>query len=745
MKKLLLLLIACFLISILAGAPVSRETALALASAWQEAVLPEHAIASVQAAAAPNDPSLADWYVINFAPRGFLLVSAEDKAVPILAYSTEFNCPAQDLPSNLQWFLSEYHGELGLLRSEQELAAHPQWQLVLTGDLSDFIPQRPVSPLLQTTWDQSWPYNSLCPSDAQGSGGHTLAGCGATTMGQIMKYWQYPVHGIGSNSYSHPTYGMISANFADATYNYASMPNSLWFTANTAVSTLLFHCGVAVDMDYGPNASGSSISDIRPAFINHFGYESTAQTVYKYGYTATAWDNLMKNELDHSRPIFYFGQDPSSGGHAWACDGYQGTNYFHMNWGWSGSYNGYFYLSNLSAGGYNFSSQQGAVIGLRPQMPVAPPTNLVATVDAGNNVFLEWQSPATRALLGFTIYRNGAVLATITDPLTINHYDINLPAGTYQYYVVANFTQGDSEPSNTVVATVYPAPVINYQDSFENHPDFAADLAPWISLDLDQANTLTFDYTDFPAEGEPHSFLVFNPAACVPPVPELTAFDEQKLLVCLPSDGAANDDWLFTPKWNTGNQARMRFWARSAFADSGLAQIRVGISTAAPDPATMEIVSGGQPLSVPAAWTGYEYVFSTHLYANVFAGIHCLSDNGSLLLLDRFQLWSSYVGNPDAESAPATGTALSVHPNPFRASASIHWIQKAGETVTLEVYDVKGRLVTTLASAQKAAGEHDLAWDGKDDSGSLLAAGIYFCRLTTDAGTAQVRKMVKIN
>jgi len=743
MKKLFLFLTFSWLLIGLFAEPISQTEALSVANSWLQQVASSNTVAVLQPLHNSENSNLTDMYLATFTNSGFLLLSADDTAQPVLAYDLTSTFPTTDIPDNLAWFIRQYSKEIGFIRN-QYAEIHPDWRKVRQNDFSDFIPLRPVSPLLQTTWDQSWPYNSMCPADNMGSGGHALAGCGATAMGQIMKFWAYPTHGIGSHSYNHPDYGLLSADFANTTYNYASMPNSLWFSANTNISTLLYHCGIAQNMDYGPNGSGSQVTAIRPAFVNFFGYESTAQTVYKYAYTTANWEAALRAELDAGRPIFYFGHDTQGGGgHAWVCDGYSGTNYFHMNWGWSGSFNGYFYTSNLNPAGYAFNNDQGAVIGLRPPMPITPPTNLTATVDAGNNVFLQWQGLAARGLLGYTVYRNGTSIAAITDPLTTQYYDINLEAGTYSYYLTANFTQGESAPSNSVTVTIYPAPVINYQESFENFTDFATDLSPWFTYDLDQAPTAVFADTDFPHEGEPLSYIVFNPSSTVPAITEIAPYTGNKLLVCLPVAGTAtaNNDWFCSPKWNTGSIAKFRFWARSAFADSGLAKIKVGLSTSEPEPQNMTVISGSEPIAVPTIWTGYEYNLTANTYSNVFVGIQCLSDNGSVLLLDRFQLWSSYVEN-DAQTAPDASFCLSVYPNPARANVSLTWQQKEAVNINLSVYDVKGRLVRELFKGKAEKGSNQLIWNGTDNQGKPVANGLYFCRLIGTNGSTAVQKIV---
>lgn len=741
MKKLFLLSVLYLLTAVIIALPISQQTAASIAGDWMRQISSNNSIQSIIPITNPESTELVDWFTVSFTNGGFILISADDRVSPILGYSTTAGIEISNLPLNLSWFLNEYHAEISAIRNTPLMNTHPGWQALSTGDFSAYLPNRPVTPLLTTNWDQGWPYNSLCPTDAQGPGGRVYAGCGATTMGQIMKFWAHPTQGTGSYSYTHSTYGVISANFGATTYNYSSMPNSLYWTPNTNISTLLFHCGVALNMDYGPNGSGSYMNAVRPAMINYFNYETTMQTVYKNSYTQTNWEATLRTELDAGRPIYYIGVDTSYGGHAFVCDGYQGTNYFHFNWGWSGSFNGYFYVSNLNPGSYQFNTNQGAVIGIRPAAPVTAPTNLTATVDAGNLIFLEWQNPLNRALLGYKVYKNGVLYANVEDPLSTYFFDINQPAGTYTYYVTAVFTQGESDPSNTATATIYPAPVINYQDSFELFSDFSTSLSPWFSYDLDQAPTMEFDDTDFPGEGSPMSFIVFNPSATVPPMTDIDAQNGQKLIACLPAIGTANNDWFCSPKWNTGNIARLRFWAKSALTDNGLAKIKVGVGTSSPEPSNMTIISGAEPIEVPAEWTVYNFTLSNNLFSNVFVGVNCISDNGSMLLLDRFQLWSSYLDNEDANIVPSFDLNLSISPNPFSSRAEITWQQKTTEKVSISIYDIKGRHIRTLLNDTRTAGNQALKWDGKDNQGKSVANGIYYCQVQMQSGSSTVRKL----
>ncbi len=332
-----------------------------------------------------------DLYILRFEPRGFVLLAAEEQSSPVLAYSLEADFPTQAMPPHVKWFLSQYPRCMDELRNHPEWTVDPQWAALSRRELSEYQITRDVAPLLSTTWDQDWPYNSMCPADVDGPGGRVYAGCVATAMGQIMKKWNHPTTGSGTHTYTAPGYGSQTANFGNTTYNWANMPNDITST-NPSISTLIYHCSVAVDTQYGSEASGALSEDVRDAMVSHFRYHSNAVFRTASSYTSTAWANLLRGDLDVGRPVYYGGTNGSAG-HSFVMDGYQGTNYFHMNWGWSGSYNGYYFLNNLNPNSYNFNLYQSAVTNIYPSgIPApTPPTNVVAE-EVNNNVLLSWET-----------------------------------------------------------------------------------------------------------------------------------------------------------------------------------------------------------------------------------------------------------------------------------------------------------------------------------------------------------------
>jgi len=293
--------------------------------------------------------------------EGFVLVPSDPEFELILAFSPDHDLILSDIPPVLELILNEYAGHFieGEIDYKEESA--------------EIHSQLFVTPLLSSTWDQRCYYNDSCPADIQAPAyfcGHAPAGCVATAMAQIMHYYAWPLQGTSSKSYYHSIYGTLSANFSATSYNIAQMPDAI-YSSNMEVAQLLYHCGVASEMDFGPTTSGTGALDARNGMVNYFGYSSGSSMKYKLGYSDAAWKALLKQEIDLGHPLFYGGVDNVYGtGHAWVCDGYYSNDHFHMNWGWSGVGNGYFMLSNLNPlGNENYINLQEIISGLEPAQP----------------------------------------------------------------------------------------------------------------------------------------------------------------------------------------------------------------------------------------------------------------------------------------------------------------------------------------------------------------------------------------
>ena len=309
------------------------------------------------------------FYAINFEAGGFVLVSATDAAIPVLGYSPigEYSTDDQS-PSMVEW-IKGYELQLNEIIEQQlppTAGITAAWNDLLfynPAQSSNNRNLRSVEPLLPGLWNQGSPYNRLCPLDIAGPGGRVYAGCVATAMSQVIYYWRYPLQGIGSHGY-YSDYGYLSANFGETVYKYEEMTNVIASGEYYEMTKIQYHCGIAVNMMYAPDGSGAYSSDAADALRNYFGFSNSLSLKSKGDFTDAGWADLLMQNLDNGWPMYYDGY--GSGGHAFNMDGYQGTDYFHFNWGWGGSSNGYFYLNNLNPGGNNFSQWQGAIVNCFP-------------------------------------------------------------------------------------------------------------------------------------------------------------------------------------------------------------------------------------------------------------------------------------------------------------------------------------------------------------------------------------------
>jgi len=314
------------------------------------------------------------FYAFNMSAGGFVLVSADERIKPVLGYASEGVFDVNDLPCCVEWLVDQYKNQIyevvNDLGNVQDYEVNSDWVKYENPNFQKSTQEvLAVAPLTTTTWSQGCYYNAMCPADASlGTTrcGRVPTGCVATAFSQVLKYYNFPAQGVGTKTYTSPTYGTLSANFAATTYNWAAMPNKL-LADNQAAATLLYHAGVSINMDYGPNGSSAYTADVRKALVNTFKYASTTQYVNKTSYSESAWVTLIKGELDAQRVVLINGYDNNAkAGHGFVCDGYQNTDYFHINWGWNGSCDGYFYLTALNPSSYAFNSSVGAVIGIKP-------------------------------------------------------------------------------------------------------------------------------------------------------------------------------------------------------------------------------------------------------------------------------------------------------------------------------------------------------------------------------------------
>ncbi len=300
-----------------------------------------------------------DVYIVNLSPQGWVIISADDAAAPVIGYNTRGYVDRFNMPDNMKGMLEVFSDEIRAIGS-QIGQRHTAWSNAASMSRAE---GSPVAPLISVHWNQQEPYWKYCPK----TGGDALVGCVAVATSQAMSVQRYPDRPQGSKTYTCANYGRLSIDFdAEKPYDWDAILSG----ANNydEAARLMFHAGMAVEMMYGTTGSGvytSRLYIIKDALVNHFKYKDEEVQYMNRDQYRGDWEQLMLGELQAGRAIVYNGVDTrQSGGHSFNVDGFDGKGLFHVNWGWGGASEGYFNLNVLNGGSYTFSDQQCAVFGI---------------------------------------------------------------------------------------------------------------------------------------------------------------------------------------------------------------------------------------------------------------------------------------------------------------------------------------------------------------------------------------------
>ena len=294
------------------------------------------------------DARLADYYVFN-ADDGsaFVIVTGDDRAAGVLACGNHA-IDMDNVPCNMQWLLDHYSKQMDYLR------AHPDVPVMAAAGQNSVV----VSPLVSCTWNQRAPFYNQCPTSGTQ---HCLTGCVATAMAQVMYYWKYPAEAPALDGYTSEVNGATVDALPGGTFDWDNMldvyPTNATAQQKDAVAMLMRYCGQACHMGYGTSASGA-YSDDELEGMKTFGYNNDAVLLDRDDFTADEWAAMIEQQLAAGCPILYGGVDADkNAGHAFVVDGCGGGMY-HINWGWSGSGDGYFVLDAFTTMNLQYSSEQ---------------------------------------------------------------------------------------------------------------------------------------------------------------------------------------------------------------------------------------------------------------------------------------------------------------------------------------------------------------------------------------------------
>ena len=362
---------------------------------------------------------VTDYYVFNRGQDGgFVVVSGDDRVLPVWGYSDKGSFDLATMPDNAKWWFGEYQRQMQFLRDHPQVKGRKKVEI-----------DHGVAPLVESLWNQTRPYNDMCPIAPAANdpylfyGGRACTGCVATATAQVMNYWKWPNRGRGSHSYNCDVNyydavagGMVtrqetlSADFSQSEYQWGLMMDDYWYYSEfingelfsyvmvvdengrivldgdgkygNAVAKLMSDVGIAVEMGYGSEGSGAVSRDVNKALRKYFSYLSDYAVRDDFN---GDWDAMLREELDKGHPIYYSGSG-DRGGHAFVFDGYDTEGRFHVNWGWGGSSDGFFESLALEPGGSDpylrFNSYQ-EITTAQPYMPLISEPKSGATIDFG--------------------------------------------------------------------------------------------------------------------------------------------------------------------------------------------------------------------------------------------------------------------------------------------------------------------------------------------------------------------------
>lgn len=309
--------------------------------------------ATVGTVTAVSDNGSVVYYVVNFANGGWALISANDVVKPLLGYSPTGIFSTTKQPDNVRNWLGEYSKEIRRCASLDDGSTHSEWNL--NGGATRASGDAAIEPLIKVNWNQGSPYNKYCPKSS-------YVGCVAVSLAQAMSVFKYPEQATGTHGYNSP-FGTLAIEYdKEDPYDWEAIMSGA--NNKDEVARLLYHCGVAVDMQYGLDGSGTQQVKAANALKTYFKYPSSVSFSWRSSYDGN-WEEMLIGELENGNPIIYCGS-PADGstGHSFNIDGYDGQSMFHLNWGWGGSNNGYFSIDGLKPGSDDWTSYHGAVTGI---------------------------------------------------------------------------------------------------------------------------------------------------------------------------------------------------------------------------------------------------------------------------------------------------------------------------------------------------------------------------------------------
>lgn len=341
-------------------------------------------LAKARLAKSEDTPSATPYYIFNLKDsadetkdRGFVIISSDDDFRDILGYCPNGSYQEDDLPDGFKYWLETLEEEMSVAKANK---------LKKSEEEQDVSGQPSIEPLIKTYWAQGEPYNNMIPiGSTNHSNGKAATGCVATAMAQVMRYWEWPSGNATGRCYNtNYDISLTFTYFAFTRYNWdlmlsaygdytsagkSSLDEKQEYTEEQAkaVAELMYHCGVTTNMKWG-NSSSTGNTIAMKALMTYYRYNKYMHAVGRDVCSPREYRDILLNELNHGRPMLYWGKNTNGGGHYFICDGFDtNTGMFHFNWGWAGLYDGYYALSAVNGEQLAYNYFQFACVGCQPE------------------------------------------------------------------------------------------------------------------------------------------------------------------------------------------------------------------------------------------------------------------------------------------------------------------------------------------------------------------------------------------
>jgi hypothetical protein len=672
-------------------------------------------------------------YLIHFNNGAFTLVSSDSNMPPVLAYSSSPCDDLNDMPPAFLMWLDYYAQNTRYIRDNlvENEANSGLWREYGENDFGNLPRTRDVNPLIQTNWNQDWPYNELCPADAAGPGGRVYAGCVATAMAQVMKYWNKPITGEGNSSYYAYGYGYQSVNYGNTTYLWDEMPNAI-SSSNIPIATLIYHTAVGVEMGFAPDGSGSNGMKAQNAFQEYFRYPNAAYEQKQY-YSTSNWLSMLREQLDNGSPLYYSGSNNSSG-HAWNCDGYQGTDYIHFNFGWGGSYNGYFYLDDISPGSYDFNLYQATIINTIPEnySITDPRIQLKANIPMAGD-------PLTLRLATYPVLASWGVNSVSLSLF----YDSNS-----MQYLEYDLSDTMTEGGNMQVINDEETGYLHITWSGSTALSGAGDLFKFRFRALNPGNYY-FGQVDMAYNGQylqnvdPLLIDIVAPVATLAEtsisVNNVVHLGYNQLGTMLMESSYLPPSWDVTHIEYQINFDGTKVELADVISEDTLLEGIDNVTINTLEPGVLHISCdseqsiGGDILPLmKLSFRGIGNTSQIEMVPVTFSNFY-MNETQITNIRNGFVILSPITANEDDVSP--LNIVLKSYPNPFNPTTTIYLNNPEAQNVDAAIYNMKGQKVYDLHTGYLGAGEHSFVWNGINARGSSVGTGVYLLRVSSKHNT----------